>query len=366
MTKAIQPLRVGIVGAGNMGEFHMKSFLKIPNVIITGIADDRPARLEQLKKEYNLPHVFTNFVDLATHPDVDAICIATPNKFHAPAAIAALEAGKHVLCEKPLARTAEEAERMVRAAIKSGTVLKTMFNWRERGDAQTLKRYIDDGGLGRVYYAKAYWMRRSGIPGMGGWFTSKELAGGGPLIDLGVHVLDMAMFLLGEPKVVAVSANVYAELGPRGRGAWTSNHWDMSDGEYEVEDLATAFIRLEGGVTLLLEASWAHYGAHGDDFGVHLHGTESGAQIDVKQYAWDDTLRIYADVAGRPAVIAPKLVEGKGHEIVIRTFCEIVRSGEWDAHKGHEGLRRAQIIDACYQSAREGREIALEDIAARL
>src|SRR5690606_17072938 len=111
----------------------------------------------------------------------------------------------------------------------------------------------------------------SGIPGMGGWFTTREMAGGGPLIDLGVHVLDMAMYLLNEPEVVAVSAATYAELGPRGRGS-RSQH--VADGKYEVEDLATAFVRLSDGVTLLLEASWAVYGRHQDDFGVALYGAD--------------------------------------------------------------------------------------------
>lgn len=366
MTLSLQPLRIGIVGSGNMGEGHMKAFLNVPGVRVVALADERPERLAQLQAQYNIPYIFTDFHDLTRHEEVDAISIATPNKFHAPAAIDALEHGKHVLCEKPLARTSAEAEAMVRAAIQHGRVLKTIFNWRERGDSQTLKKYVDEGKLGRVYYAKAYWMRRSGIPGMGGWFTNKDLAGGGPLIDLGVHVLDIAMFQLGEPNVLSVSANVYSELGPRGRGAWATNIWNPSEGKYEVEDLATAFIRLEGGVTLLLEASWAHYGSHSDDFGVHLHGTDGGAEINVKNYEWDDTLRIYTDVAGQPAVIAPRLPKTLGHEVVIKNFCEIIRSGDWDAHKGREGLRRAQIIDACYQSAFENKEIQVQDLAATL
>jgi predicted dehydrogenase len=365
MTTA-QPLRVGIVGSGNMGEGHMKAFLTVPGVKIVALADERPERLAQLQAQYDIPYTFTDFNELTRHDEIDIVSIATPNKFHAPAATDALEHGKHVLCEKPLARSAAEAEAMVRAAIQSKRVLKTCFNWRERADAQTLKRYINEGHLGHIYYAKAYWMRRSGIPGMGGWFTNKELAGGGPLIDLGVHVLDMAMYFLGEPNVLGVSASVYAELGPRGRGAWATNIWNPADGKYEVEDLASAFIRLDNGVTLTLEASWAYYGAHGDDFGVHLHGVDGGAEINVKNYAWDDTLRIYTDVAGQPSVIAPKLYETKGHQVVIRDFCAVIRSGDWDAHKGHEGLRRAQIIDACYRSASEGREIAVQDIAATL
>ena len=274
-------------------------------------------------------------------------------------AIAALERGKHVLCEKPLAHTLADAEAMVRAAISAGRALDVTFNHRQRGDVQVLKAHIDQGGLGRIYHAKATWMRRSGIPGMGGWFTSRALAGGGPLIDLGVHVLDMALYLMGEPEAVAVSAATYAELGPRGRGGRGDTG---GQSVYDVEDLATAFVRLAGGATLLLEASWAAYGRHQDDFGVALYGTEGGADIEVVNYGWQDTLRIYGDIGGVPAVMRPQVTKGTGHESVIRAFVAALRSGDWSALTGAVALRRSQIIDACYRSAQEGRELALANL----
>src|SRR5690606_33761786 len=126
--------------------------------------------------------------------------------------------GRHVLSEKPLARSGDEAKTMVDAAVRAGRVLQTAFNHRRRDDVEVLKHQIDAGQLGKVYYAKAHWLRRNGIPGMGSWFTNREMSGGGPLIDLGVHILDMAMYLLGEPRVLTVSASTFAELGPRGLG----------------------------------------------------------------------------------------------------------------------------------------------------
>jgi predicted dehydrogenase len=357
-----QPLRVGVVGMGWAGETHLKAYLQIPGVEVVAVADPREDRLLQLKTTYAVENIYADYNDLIAHEDIDAISVCTPNQFHAPVAIAALESGKHVLCEKPLARTADEAATMVRAAQQANRILKTAFNHRERGDVQALKQAIDAGKLGRVYHSKASWMRRSGIPGMGGWFTSRELAGGGPLIDLGVHVLDMALYLLNEPSVISVSAATYAELGPRGRGA-RSDKRTMEVGGYEVEDLATAFIRLSDGVTLLLEASWAVYGRSADDYGVILYGTEGGADIDIKNYNWEDTLRIYMDDNGKPSVIAPELKKGHGHLGVVRKFIDIVRAGDWADHIGREGVRRAQIIDACYRSAQEGREIALTDVA---
>lgn len=349
---------------GWAGETHLKSYLQVPNIQAVAVADPRAERLAELNETYELEAVYTDYEQLLKRDDIDAISVCTPNQLHAPVSIAALKSGKHVLCEKPLARNATEAEAMAHAAIDNNRVLKTAFNHRERGDVQLLKQAIEKGELGRIYHAKATWMRRQGIPGMGGWFTSRELAGGGPLIDLGVHVLDMAMYLLGEPNVEAVSAATYAELGPRGRGSRQSEHRKGGDGAYEVEDLATAFIRLAGGVTLLLEASWAVYGSQEDDFGVTLYGTEGGAKIDVKKYAWEDTLRIFKDVDGEPVTLAPEVTKGEGHLKVVRDFVDAIRNDEWVTHAGRAGLRRAQIIDACYQSAEEGREIALHDLAA--
>lgn len=356
-------LRIGIVGLGWAGETHLKAYLQLPNVEIVAVADPRSERLEQIKATYNIPHTYVDYQDLIARTDLDAVSVATPNFLHSPVTVAALQSGKHVLCEKPLARTLTEGEAMVKAAIENNRVLEVAFNHRRRGDVQVLKAYIDEGGLGKVYNAKAYWMRRTGIPGMGGWFTSREQAGGGPLIDLGVHVLDMAMYLLGEPEVVAVSGMTYAELGPRGRGSRGDR---VEGGNYEVEDLATAFIRLAGGVTLLLEASWAVYGRHGDDYGVVLHGTDGGADIDVVQYGWEDTLTIYRDTAGVPAIMKPKVGRGGGHAHVVTEFVDIVRSGDWETHRGQEGLRRTQIIEAIYRSALEGRELALTDVAEKL
>lgn len=365
-TSSQKPLRVGVVGMGWAGETHLKAYQLMPHVEVVAVADPREERLLELKQTYAIADVYADWDKLVRRNDIDIVSVCTPNQFHAPVSVAALQSGKHVLCEKPLARTSAEAEQMVRAAIDNDRMLKTAFNHRERGDIQALKQAINDGQLGRVYHAKATWMRRQGIPGMGGWFTSREMAGGGPLIDLGVHVLDMALYLLGEPEVKAVSAATYAELGPRGRGGRKVNTRTMEVGGYEVEDLATAFIRLADGVTLLLEASWAVYGRAGDDFGVTLYGTEGGAEVNIQNYASEDTLRLYVDVENEPAVLAPQVTKGEGHVAVVRKFLAAIESGAWEQYSGRDGLRRAQIIDACYQSAAEGREIALTDLASAL
>ncbi len=158
-----------------------------------------------------MPNLYGDYEELVARDDLDAISVCAPNHLHAPVAIAALKGGKHVLCEKPLARTGAEAEGIVRAAREAGRVVHIAFTQRERGDVQVLKRHIVDGNLGRIYHVKATRMRRNGIPGMGSWFTNKEMAGGGPLIDLGVHMIDIALHLMGKPEAESVSCATYAE-----------------------------------------------------------------------------------------------------------------------------------------------------------
>ena len=179
------------------------------------------------------------------------------------------------------------------------------------------------------------------------------------LIDLGVHMIDMALFLMDEPEIESVSCATYAELGPRGRGGRGDAKTIVGDA-YEVEDMATAFIRLSGGATLNLEAGWAAYRESSDDFGLTLYGTEGGAEMGVRNYGTQDTVRIYTDVAGVPAVVIPEIEPREGHLVVVRRFVDTVRSGDWQGQVGEEGLRRARVIDACYASALENREVFLD------
>ncbi len=360
-----EPLRVGVVGLGYAGEQHLKNFVKMPNVEAVALAGLEEGRLRELGGLYGVRNLYRSWEELVARDDLDVVSIGAPNHLHAPIAIAALKGGKHVLCEKPLARTGAEAEGIVRAATEADRAVHIAFTQRERGDVQALKRHVDEGNLGRIYHAKATWMRRNGIPGMGGWFTSKEMAGGGPLIDLGVHMIDMALYLMGEPEVETVSCATYAELGPRGRGGRADFGLMQGDSPYEVEDLATAFIRLSGGATLNLEAGWAVYRESSDDFGVTLYGTDGGAEMKVKNYGTRDTVRIYTDVAGLPAVVLPEIEPREGHLAVVRRFVETIRSGDWAGQFGEDGLRRARVIDACYASAQENREVSLVDVAGR-
>ena len=361
-TTFAEPLRAGVVGLGYAGEQHLKNFVRVPGVEAVALAGLERDRLRELGERYGVQDLYTSWEDLVARDDLDIVSIGAPNHLHAPIAVAALEGGRHVLCEKPLARNGEEAQRIVDAARGADRAVHIAFTQRERGDVQALKRHVEEGNLGRIYHAKATWMRRNGIPGMGGWFTSKELAGGGPLIDLGVHMVDMALYLMGEPGVETVSCATYAELGPQGRGGWAGSGLMTGEKPYEVEDLATAFIRLSGGATLNLEAGWAVYRESSDDFGVTLYGTDGGAEMKVRNYGTSDTVRIYTDVAGVPAVVTPEIEPREGHLAVVRRFVETIRSGDWEGQHGEDGLDRARIIDACYASALQNREVSMEEI----
>ncbi|GHO80096.1 oxidoreductase [Ktedonobacter sp. SOSP1-85] len=350
-------IRVGIIGL-YVGEAALKGFQKLPQVEVLALAGLEEERLTSLGTTYAVPHLYRHYEDLLTREDLDAISIAVPNALHAPIALKALSQGLHVLCEKPLASTLAEAEAMVEAATQANRVLQVIFNHRQRTDVQTLKRVIDEGQLGTIYYAKVSWMRRRGIPGSS-WFMSKRMSGGGPLIDLGIHVLDMALFLLGEPTAVTVSASTYSELSRCSADFQMCGHSSEIEHVFEVEDLATAFIRLSNGTTLLLETSWATHGNAQDDYEIVLYGTKGGASIHAHNGNAENALTIYTDIAGTPAEIRPN-VRGEGrHDAVTRQFVERIKSGQWKSHNGSEGLSRSRIIEACYASAAQQREMLI-------
>lgn len=355
-----QPLKVGVVGLGWAGQQHLAAYSRIPGVEVVAIAGKEAELGLALGQEFEVPLVLADWEDLVALDELDAVSVAVPTFLHAPIAIAALERGLHVLSEKPIARNAEEGERMVAAARTAGRVLDVAFNHRRRGDVQALKQLIDAGEIGRAYHAKASWMRRSGIPRLGSWFTNHEMSGGGPMADLGVHVLDYALHLLGEPEVIAVSAATHSELGPRGLGGAVGVPVDELTSPFEVEDLVSAFLRLEGGGTLVVESSWAAYRDPVDLIDFTVFGSEGGAELIIRGATETPVGEIRVFREGEGADYSPPAVAGRGHEAVVEEFVAAVRDPEvWTRHDGSHALTRARIIDACYRSAAEGREVAL-------
>ncbi|QUH01897.1 Gfo/Idh/MocA family oxidoreductase [Saccharopolyspora erythraea] len=355
-------LRVGIIGIGWAGRQHLAAYHELPNVEIAAIAGMETGPLAALGTQYGVSALFQKWEDLIEAADLDAVSIAVPTYLHAPIAIAALERGLHVLTEKPLARNGVEGQRMVDAARDAGRVLDVVFNHRLRGDIQVLGDIIRQGEIGRPYYAKASWMRRRGIPAGGGWFANQDMSGGGPLVDIGVHVLDYSLFVLGEPRVTSVTAVTYGELGRRGIGRTTPPAGGDSPAVFEVEDFAAAFLRLSTGATLVLETSWAAFRDPVDLIDFSVLGTDGGAEL--KAVGATDTpvadLVVYRDLDGEAADYKPEAEQGTNHAGVVDNFVRVLRTPEeWEDYDGSLALERARVIDACYQSAAQNKEVVL-------
>jgi predicted dehydrogenase len=361
---ADRPLRVGVIGVGWAGQQHVLGYTWLPDVEVVAVAGQEDALVESVADTYGIPLVLRDWQDLLALPDVDAVSVATPTFLHAPIAIAALDRGIHVLSEKPIARNGSEGRTMVDAARRAGRVLDVAFNHRQRGDVQALAGILRRGEIGTPYYARASWLRRRGIPTIGSWFTSREMAGGGPLVDIGVHVLDYALYLLGEPEVLSVTAVSYSELGHRGIGGSDRETADTrTSSAFEVEDFAAAFLRLSTGATLLLESSWAGFRDPIDLLDFSVLATDGGA--DLRAVGASKTpradLRVYTDIDGEMADYSPEVPLGRGHTAVVENFISTVRTpAEWSSHDGSVALARAIVIDACYRSAREQREVVLD------
>ncbi|RMD74046.1 MAG: gfo/Idh/MocA family oxidoreductase, partial [Lentisphaerae bacterium] len=269
-------IRLGVIGAGFIAGVHLSKFQNIEGVVLKGITDLRPERAQALKDKYGIEKVYDSADALIQANDIDAVIVASANRYHAEHAIKALQQGKHVLCEKPMALNSSQAREIVKTQKSTGRTLMVAHQMRWEGISQTIKQQIDKGELGKIYNAKAGWWRRCGIPGWGSWFTRMEESGGGPLIDIGVHMLDLSIWLMGNPRPVAVFGSTYAEFGPRkmGIGGWGTPEWD---GVFNVEDLATALIKMDNGATLTLEVSWAVNTDSTQKPFINLMGTEGGA-----------------------------------------------------------------------------------------
>jgi predicted dehydrogenase len=370
-TETGRELRVGVIGLGFAGSTHLDAYRALPGATVVALAGQEPARLAELAETREVPDTYADWQDLVARDDLDIVSIGVPNALHHPIAVAALDSGKHVFCEKPLATTAALAEEMVAAARRADRVLEVAFNHRRRADVAFIARYLAEHPIGRVYHARASWLRRQGVPGIDSWFTDKQAAGGGPLIDLGSHVLDIALSLLGEPRVTHVSAVAYNELGRAGRGGRAGAGGPVSARsmhEFGVEDFASALLRLDSGASLQLEAAWASYSKADDDIEVELLGSEGGVRLNVHDHATEGTITVYGDALGAPVVSRPDVPVPAGHHrAVIAEFLDAIRAGEdrsaprYVGHYGEYALHRSRVIDAAYASAAAGHEVTLAE-----
>jgi predicted dehydrogenase len=344
-----QRVRFGVIGLG-MGRSHVEKLRQAPHADLVAVCDMDTGRLERVGNEFWVNWRTTNYEDLLGSPDVDAVVVALPNALHAPVAVAALRAGKHVLCEKPMARNAAEAERMLQAQRESGRKLMIHFNYRFTPAAMALYRFTQSGELGYAYHARSWWHRTRGIPGLGSWFTSKEAAGGGPLIDLGVHRLDLALWYMGYPKAVAVSGATYSALG---------NELASRVGKaYEVEDMASAFVRFDNGASLLLEASWAANGELREEMVTQVYGTKGGVIHRNVNASYEFEGRVFREEHGSYVSVTPQIYP-TDLDSAQEHFARSILQDTPPIATGEHGLEVMRILDAVYASAQSGAEVRL-------
>jgi predicted dehydrogenase len=355
-------LRAGVIGLG-IGKNHVDAYRQSPYSTVAALCDNNEARLRDFAKQYDVPleACFTDYETMLETAQLDVVSVCLPNSLHAPASIAALDAGVHVICEKPLAINSAEAQAMVDAAQRNGKHLSVCYNYRYRADTQWLYHMIHNGALGDIYHISASWRREMGIPGWG-LFGDKAMSGGGALIDLGVHVLDLALWLLDFPAVKTVSGSVRALFGPHQRKMWLRP--GLEPIPFEVEDGAVGFLRLGNGASMFLQATWGEHAQPNEDrIRLELQGTQGTAVLDIPNYRREDTLRFYTEQAGEPVVVTPVVrwnATAYQHIGLILDTVEKLAQGESPTTEGTQGLVAVRVLDAFYESARVGRETFLE------
>ncbi len=334
-------LKIAFIGTGYISKIHARAAQKLEDVELTAVVNHRPESMAAFAAEFTIPRQYATIEALLQDGDVDAIVIGTPNYLHAPQTIAALDAGVHVMVEKPMAMDAAEAETMLEASRSSGALLMVAHCWRFDSEVLWLLEQVKAGRLGKIIRTKGYSVHVHWGPA--GWFTQKRYAGGGALADMGIHALDTARFLLGDPRPVSV----YARIGTYYK-------------EFEVDDTGVIIVNWDNGATSTIESGWWQPHADGPEAATQLYGTVGFGQIfptylefsDVEHVAWE---RIDP---GFPPVRDPHCQQSM-YDAQMTYFVECIRSDQTPRPGGLEGWINMRVVDAAYESARTGRVVKL-------
>ncbi|MEM7119505.1 MAG: Gfo/Idh/MocA family oxidoreductase [Chloroflexota bacterium] len=343
-------LRVGVIGLG-MGKGHIRGYSTHPQAEVVAIADLDEQRLAEVGDEYGIIGRYTNANEMIANEQLDVVSVATPNKFHKEYTIAAFEAGCHVLCEKPMAMNADEGREMLAASKAADKRLMINFSFRFSEPSFALKAQVESGIIGDVYFARTVWHRRRGIPRFGGWFGQKALSGGGPLIDLGVHRLDLALWLMGYPKPTWVMASTYNPIATRLA--------EEANVKYDVEDLAVALIKFENGATVEVEASWATNIKEKEFMETRLLGTKAGLVQRNLNEGYQFEAELFVENAGYQfdMKVHPPL---KPAPNPMYHFIDSIVNDVPHIATGEEGLLVMQLLDAIYESAETGEPVQIK------
>ncbi len=350
-------IKVGIIGVGSISNEHIKAYQKNENVELYAFCDINEEQLNMMGDKYGVDRRFTDMNDMLALEEIDAVSVCTWNSAHAPCTIAALNAGKHVLCEKPMATSKEEAEKMKEAAEKNGKLLMIGFVRRFGNDCAILKDFIEKDYFGDLYYSKATYLRRKGSPG--GWFGNKELSGGGPLIDLGVHVIDLVRYLMGKPKPISVYGATFNKLGDRSHikdKAGYSSSGKSDEDVFNVEDLATGMIRFDNGAVLQVEASFS-LNLKQDKGEIELFGEKSGAKLspELELYSEENGYMTNVTLTTPTALSFDNLFANE-----INHFVSCVTDDTTCISTAQDGIEIMAILDALYESAKTGHEVVIK------
>ena len=348
--------KIAVIGVGGISEMHIASYLRNPDVELYAFCDINEKRLHEMGEKYGISRLYTDKDEmLRALPEIDAVSVCTWNSAHAPCAIAALNAGKHVLCEKPMATSAAEAQEMLDAAKKAGKLLMVGFVRRYERGSTLLRQLVSQDFFGELYYAKATYLRRNGNPG--GWFGDKSRSAGGPLIDLGVHVIDLTRYLMGNPRPVSVYGATFQNLFNRPNIITPKAYYSTSAGPddiCDVEDLASAMIRFDNGAVLQVEAAFS-LNMKEDTGSVQLFGTKGGARLSPE-------LELYSEMNGFMTNVTPVCPpESFNFEFQeeINHFVHCLSTGEPCRSPAEDGVQIMRILDAVYESGRTGHEVIL-------
>jgi predicted dehydrogenase len=359
-------VKIGVVGAGGMSNYHIPGF-KLGGAKIVAIADMNIEAAKVAAKKFDIKNVYSNLTDMLKLSDIDAVSVITPNKFHHPLVIEALKAGKHVFCEKPPALNAKEMKEMAALAKKKNLLLVFDFNNRARPEAFAMKKAIDNGEIGEINSAQALQIRRTGIPGFGGWFTTKELSGGGPVIDL-LHMIDLSLYFMGYPEPDYVLAKTYDDFitDRRFKGPWGIP--DKKDGVCDVESAAHGFVTFKNGAVLFLRTSWAEMNKR-EEVSVTFQGKKAGGLIrrlfgkDGIDETAEDTCELYTiDAKGKrkDKTLKVKKDETMGRLRAATNFIRAVEGKEEPLSKPDEAVKLMKIIDAIYASSNKNSPIKIK------
>ncbi|MFO7535518.1 MAG: Gfo/Idh/MocA family oxidoreductase [Kiritimatiellia bacterium] len=353
----MKKLKVGVIGLGAIGSVHVDAYkVHAAKAELTAICDVDAVRLEEKGKALGVAGRFTDYRELLKS-DVDAVSVCVGNTLHKDVAVAAFKAGKSVLLEKPMAMNAKEAAQIVAAGKASGKVLQIGMVRRQTTEVGVVRDMIEKGEFGEIYHMRAIMIRRRGIPGLGGWFTTKAQSGGGPIIDLGVHFFDVAMYMSGHWNPTAVSAITYSKFGKDIKNYRYVSMWagpPKFDGVMDVEDYTAGLVRYGTKATMSFEIAWA---CNSEDCSyVDILGTKAGVRVfDGKP------LKILTENGGRVADLMPLLVDrGNSFHNQAKAFVAACNGECPPFATGEQGLTTMKLIDAVYKSSETGREVAIK------